>query len=309
MNFLKNLMEKKAKVKKIITHDGPFHSDDIFACATLCLFFKKNNKNFKIIRTRDEKIINNGDYVFDTGGFYNEKENRFDHHQKGGAGKRNNGIEYASFGLVWKKFGSKISGSKAVAKLIDENLVSPVDADDNGVNLFKKTHKVSPFLIQDFFKLMRPTSRETHRDYCNKNFKKSVGVAKEILSRSIMHGQDIMQAEKVIIKAYQNAKNKKIIVLNKYYPFGKIFEEFSKPLFVIFPRKGRDVWIVKTVNKEGEDFMSRKDFPTKWGGLQGEELQKVTGVSDAIFCHKGLFFAVAKTKEGAIKLAQIALES
>jgi len=36
-------------------------------------------------------------------------------------------------------------------------------------------------------------------------------------------------------------------------------------------------------------------------------LQKITGVSDAFFCHKGLFLAVTGSKESAIKLAELAL--
>jgi len=55
--------------------------------------------------------------------------------------------------------------------------------------------------------------------------------------------------------------------------------------------------------------VNRKNFPKLWAGLRDEELQNVTGVPDAIFCHRGLFLAIAKSKEGAIKLAQIAVES
>ncbi len=92
--------------KKIaVTHCGSFHTDDVFACATLSLYFKKNNLKYKLIRTRDDNIIKKADYVFDVGGIYDPKIDRFDHHQYGGAGKRENNIPYASFGLVWKKFG------------------------------------------------------------------------------------------------------------------------------------------------------------------------------------------------------------
>jgi len=41
--------------------------------------------------------------------------------------------------------------------------------------------------------------------------------------------------------------------------------------------------------------------------LRDKELQKVTGVADAIFCHRSLFLAVVKSKEGAIKLAELTL--
>src|SRR3989344_6430775 len=100
-------------MKKLITHNGSFHADDIFAAATFILYLERTNNDFsaqggpalgwEIIRTRDEEIIKSGDYVFDVGGVYDEVENRFDHHQKGGAGQRppppeGGAVGYASFG-------------------------------------------------------------------------------------------------------------------------------------------------------------------------------------------------------------------
>ena len=114
-------METKEK-KILATHNGTFHSDDVFACATLSLFLEKNNMEFEIIRTRDESIINSADYVFDVGGIYDKEKNRFDHHQIGGAGKHNDGIEYASFGLVWDKFGNEVCNSEKIAQKINLKL-------------------------------------------------------------------------------------------------------------------------------------------------------------------------------------------
>ena len=65
--------------KKLVTHNGSFHADDIFACATLCLILEKQGKEFEIIRTRDEEMIKTGDYVFDVGGIYDANKNIFDH--------------------------------------------------------------------------------------------------------------------------------------------------------------------------------------------------------------------------------------
>jgi uncharacterized UPF0160 family protein len=41
----------------------------------------------------------------------------------------------------------------------------------------------------------------------------------------------------------------------------------------------------------------------------GKDLQKVTGISDATFCHRSLFYAVAKSKKGAIKLVELAIKN
>ena len=117
----------------IVTHNGNFHADDIFAVATLTLVF--GEENVSVIRTRDPNIIQGADYVVDVGGIYDESKNRFDHHQKGRAGERDNTIPYASFGLVWKKYGEELSGSLEVAEKIDQILVQWIDAQDNGFQI------------------------------------------------------------------------------------------------------------------------------------------------------------------------------
>ena len=77
---------------KIVTHSSDFHTDDLFAVATILLALG-DTKDFEIIRSRDMSVIETGDYVVDVGGIYDPEKNRFDHHQEGGAGKRDNGIK------------------------------------------------------------------------------------------------------------------------------------------------------------------------------------------------------------------------
>lgn len=296
------------KIKKLITHNGSFHADDIFACATLCLMLKKKGEEFEIIRTRDEEIIKTGDYVFDVGGIYDEKINRFDHHQKDGAGARENGIPYSSFGLVWKKFGIEICGTQEIVVFLDKKLVSPVDAGDNGLDLVENRYEVTPYFVQDAFLSMRPTWKEKNKSE-DEMFLESVEIAKIILAREITQAQDAHSAKELVISAYENAKDKRIIILDKNYPFEYTVHDFTEPLYVICFKESSNYWMVRTVREDPKTFTNRKDFPKAWAGLRDEDLQKITGVADSIFCHRGLFLAVAKSKEGAIKLAQIAVES
>ncbi len=315
MLFFKISMEIKKTIKKLVTHNGSFHTDDIFACAVLSIMLEKEGQEFEIIRTRDEEIIKTGDYVFDVGGVYDAEKNRFDHHQVGGAGKHDNGhaegragIEYASFGLVWKKFGVELCGSTEIAELINNRLVAPVDAFDNGLSLVENKNDISPYLIQDFFRAMRPTWKEENINN-NEMFLKSVSFAKEILLREIICAKDAFLAEQTLTSIYKNTGNKKIIILDKDYPCADILKNFSEPLYVIYPRSTDGFWGTKAIRDNPKSFKNRKDFPKAWAGLRDEELQKITGVADAVFCHRGLFMVVAKSKEGAIKLAQIAVES
>lgn len=294
-------------MKKLITHNGSFHTDEIFSAATLSLLLKQEKKDFEIIRTRDEEIIKNGDYVFDVGGIYDPEQNKFDHHQVGGSGQRQNGIAYSSFGLVWKKFGIKLCNSQKVFDLLDKKLVAPIDADDNGFSLTQNKHDISPYLIQDIFSIMQPTWKEELN--VDEMFFKCVNIAKTILSREIIHAEDIILAEETIVSIYNKAQDKRIIVLDKRYPYEYIFDNYPEIMFVIYPRKITNDWGARAVRKNLKTFQNRKDFPKSWGGQRDRELAELSGVPDAIFCHLGLFLAVAKSKEGAIKLAQIAVES
>src|SRR5436190_1581201 len=100
--------------KTIVTHDTSYHADDVFAVATLLLAFP----DAQVIRSREQSVIDSADIVVDTGSVYDPPKMRFDHHQAGGAGQRQNNIPYASFGLVWKEFGERISGSREAAEII-----------------------------------------------------------------------------------------------------------------------------------------------------------------------------------------------
>ena len=142
-----NLFKSKIKV---VTHDGSFHADDVFACAALSLWAERNGRKIEIIRTRDENLIKRADIVLDVGMEYDPEKNKFDHHQKDGAGEREFGIRYSSFGLVWKKFGIELSGSEKAAKVIDKILVAPIDAYDNGFDLVENRYGISPYFIQHF---------------------------------------------------------------------------------------------------------------------------------------------------------------
>src|SRR3989344_1960572 len=150
----------KNSKKILVTHNGSFHADDVFACAALSFVLGCEGVPFEIIRTRDEDIITKADYVFDVGGIYDAEQNRFDHHQPGGAGKRSNGIEYSSLGLVWNKFGEKLAGSVRAREVIEKRLCAPIDAWDNGFDLVINKNEIKPYYIQNIFFSMYPTWKE-----------------------------------------------------------------------------------------------------------------------------------------------------
>ncbi|KKQ86565.1 MAG: hypothetical protein UT09_C0031G0002 [Parcubacteria group bacterium GW2011_GWF2_38_8] len=299
-------MEMKNNPQKIITHNGSFHADDVFAAATLSLVLEKRDESFEVIRTRDPEIIKTGDYVFDVGGIYDEKTNRFDHHQLSFEEKRKEGILYSSFGLVWKKFGEELCYSKKAKEIIDNKLVAPIDANDNGFDLVENKYDISPYCIENFFYSMRLTWMEKNTSN-GEMFLECVRIAKVILWREIIQAKDTVLAEEKVISIYKNIKDKRIITLDENYSYESVLNNFSEPLFVIYPRADNVSWAIKAIRKNPKSFENRKNLPNSWAGLRDKEFQKITGVQDAVFCHRALFMAVAKTKEGAIKLAELAL--
>ncbi len=297
---INNMISFFRKKKICVTHNGAFHADDLFATATLSIL---NNGNIKIIRTRDLKIIETGDYVYDVGGENDPERNKFDHHQEGGAGKRDNGTPYSSFGLVWKKFGEQICGSKDVASKIDEKLIQAIDANDNGINLFEVKGEVAPYTIQDMFFNFRPSWKE-EQDF-DKHFKELVPFVVKIINREIIKTRDSLEAESMVKMAYEKAEDKRVIILEDSYPWFEIINEYSEPLYIISNKN--DLWRAEAVRKEKYNFEVRKPFPSNWAGKRDDEMVKVTEVSDAVFCHNGRFLIVAKSKEGIMALVKKAL--
>ena len=290
--------------KTIVIHDGKFHADDLFAVATLRLVL---DHKCTVIRTRDEKKIADADYVADVGAINDQDKNRFDHHMTEGAGFHANGIPYASFGLVWKKFGVQLAGSAEIAARIEEKLVSSIDADDNGVSLVTPKGDVVPYGFQSFLYTYRPTWREDPSMY-DTSFMELLPVAERIIMREIAIARDTLMAKDAVEKAYQNAEDKRIIVLDANYPFQETLIQYPEPLYIVSQRPGDTKWKAEAIHEKMYGFDCRKQFPESWAGLRDAELEKVTGVQGAVFCHRARFLAVAETKEGALALAKLAVE-
>lgn len=292
-------------LKKIITHSGNFHTDEVFACAVLSLL---HDGNVEIERSRDPKVWATGDYVVDVGAEYDPSRGRFDHHQEGGAGIRENKTPYSSFGLVWKEFGEKVTGSSYVASLIDLRLVQPIDAGDNGFETFGVHGDVSPFLVQDVISSFRPGWNEPRTE--DEGFFEAVPFAKKILEREIMRTKREEEGKKFAEKAYEEAEDKRIIVLEDHYPWYEAIGTKPEPLFVVKPDRGNmGKWKIEAVRSEVHSFKNRKNLPSTWAGKTGNELAEISGVPDALFCHNKLFVAVAGSKEGALKLVQLAVDA
>jgi len=295
---------------RIATHSGSFHPDDLLSVATLRILLKKRGAcRVKVVRTREQAEIAKADFVVDVGGEYDPARRRFDHHQASGAGARANGIPYASFGLVWQTFGAELCGSEKCAAAIDSELVQLVDAVDNGVEICSSViQEVHPYTFGYALSSFLPSWKELAdgRVTADQAFAKALVFAEAVLAREIARTKDAEEGRVNVEKAYQAAPDKRVVVLDHSYVWGDVLRAYSEPLYVIYPQGG-DKWHVKAVRNDPNSFKNRKDLPVAWAGKRDAEFAQLTGVSDALFCHKNLFLAVAGSLEGAKKLAKLAI--
>jgi uncharacterized UPF0160 family protein len=304
MTFFRKLFHKKII---IVTHNGSFHADDVFACATLSIWADKNQYSTRIIRTRDPSIIERADYVIDVGMQYDPKKNRFDHHQKDGAGLHENSTPFASFGLVWKHFGEKICDSKEVALRIEQKLVIPIDARDNGFNLYN--HKlINGHTIEEVILDLNPTWLENQNEL-DGQFDKALKLAKQVLIRQLKVNAATIEGERLTKEAIIKQNNPKILILDKYIDWEEGVVNNPEIKLVVYPHRNGGSWCVQSGRDNLDDFNSnRATLPAEWTTLRDIELQKMSNVIDAIYCARGGWFGTAKSKQGAVKMAEKALQ-
>jgi uncharacterized UPF0160 family protein len=297
-------MDIQKKFKRIGTHNGKFHADEVIATAILKELF-----DVEITRTRDEKVLQELDIVYDVG------RGEFDHHGIEKKYRANeNETPYASSGLIWKSFGSDLIKLKNpnlsedevenIFYYIDRSFIEGVDALDNGVWIDKtEVPLLHISLIIDKFNPLWNSSKDE-----NEAFNEAVEFVRVILKNTLEHRFSVLDAKNTVIKAYKNRTVPEILLLDTYCPYGYSLKDIDKKeevLYVIYPRQ--NTYALQSVRNEDKE--DKKKLPKSWAGLSDEELAKVTGVPDSIFCHTGRFIAVAASFEGIMNLAKLAIDT
>ncbi len=265
--------------KKGITHAGVFHADDVFSTALL----KMLDPEFEVQRVFEVGEVSDDCIVYDIG------RGRFDHHGEEVL-YHENGRRYASFGLLWEEYGEYISGSEKIKKEIEESFVSVIDESDNGGEEDMVSGIISAF---------NPLWNSS--EDINEAFDRAVETAKTIFEKLVEKEKSMALADKEVMEAY-NESCENIVILKRFAPWSKLLTATDAE-FVVYPsmRGGYNVQGVPISNETRE---LKVPFPESWGGLDNEELVKESGIEDLVFCHRGLFLAVAKTEAGAVEAAK-----
>ena len=78
-------------------------------------------------------------------------------------------------------------------------------------------------------------------------------------------------------------------------------------LYVLYQDRG-DSWRIQAVPVSLGSFQSRKKLLLEWNGLRDNELSEKAGIAGCIFVHATGFIGGNESKEGALLMAQKALE-
>lgn len=289
----------------IATHDGSFHADEVFAIAALGLL----GQAVSITRTRDPDVLSQADLRVDVGFRHDPSTGDFDHHQRGFGEVRDNGVRYASFGLIWREFGARLcAGDRDVAEAVDATLVQGVDANDTGQHLTQSLLEgVHPMTVDDVIAGFNARWDEELRPEQERlRFDEAVALARGILAREISYAAAGRRAVRIVHDAIAAATDPRVIELPANAPWKQVVvPEAPEALYVIYPK--RQGFGLEAVPRELGSFANRRDLPSHWAGREGADLVEVTGVPDALFCHAKRFLVVARSREAIRQLAALAL--
>ena len=295
-----------------MTHSGIFHADEVMATVILIKRFGniRVRRTFKVPEKFSELKLFDGTLpiVYDIGG------GKYDHHQRGGNGCRENGVPYASAGLIWRDFGRDVSpdtcpNKELVWSLVDRDLIQGIDAIDNGA-MPSADYACKAMSISGVISSFNPTwNSSKSSDDC---FEEAVEFAERIFDNVLESAMSKAEAEAVVETAIAEAAEG-IMVLPYFVPWQEFVFSSENPkakelLYVVFP-SNRGGYNMQCVPVSLGSFASRKVLPENWCGLPASELQAVTGVATVTFCHNNGFMAATQTQEDAIKLAKLAAEA
>jgi len=310
-----------------VTHNGRFHADDVFAAAILKLL---HGDRIIIERTRTVAVIDTADIVFDVGMVFDAQRRRFDHHQEG-APQRSSGVPYSSAGLLWREFGHELLAQiafsnatkgqlEAAWEKLDQTLFLTIDKLDNGIgapmagDISTLVAQINPtFLEGDDFDNSFTEAVEFAKAHLSRfvaNVHAEVVIAPQHRARLLAHARANSVAEAAIRAAAAVTDDPRVIILEQNLPFREaVFRIGLDDLrYVISPSSTPGQWGLEAVPVDPTSFASKRSLPASWAGLSPAELQQLSGVKDALFAHRGRFFAAAGSREGALSLARLALQ-
>ena len=134
-------------INTIVVHNSVFHADDVFSVAMARLM----NPDIMVVRTSNPETLRayvpaveqGTALMVDIGAAIGQI--KFDHHQKDARRRpiedgiyhnpetdEDEAVKYCGFGLLWEAYGCKLCPTEKAFRIIERELVIPIDRCDNG---------------------------------------------------------------------------------------------------------------------------------------------------------------------------------
>lgn len=280
------------------THDGTFHADEVTACALLLQFGLIDRDH--IYRTRDPVVLAKCEYVCDVGGVYDPARKLLDHHQASYTG------EWSSAGMVLHFLLDTHVITEEAYQLFHRSLVGGVDAHDNGRAVVLRGYCTFSQVISNFTPITYDPSKEEQHKAFMEAVEFVVGHL-DRLWRRYLYTQSCRQAVADRMKT-----DTVCLMFDAPIPWVESFFELGgehhPAIFVIMPSGGH--WKLRGIPPTFEERMKvRVQLPSAWAGLLEEDLERVSGIPGALFCHKERFISVWKSKEAVLLALESVLKS
>lgn len=275
---------------KIVTHDGIFHADEIFAIATL-LYFRSTvqdieDENYEIIRTRDKDKIEQAKsdadiYVIDVGGEYDIDKKNFDHHHD---------IDLVASNLLMLIYLEQ-------KNLITENVFNELysfnegisDWDRNSANIhakFKDFNKVQKYrLLSQLIAGFNRDPRDEEKQAAQ--FHKALQFAIKIVGNEYYSALSRIDADRIWAKA---EKKQGYVIMQEFCSVWQEKAEAEGLKYGIYsPKEGQ--WNLQIVNSIADNLPDEGTIK----GFIGDNF---------VFLHPGRFVAGFKTLQSAEAVAK-----
>ena len=315
---------------RLVTHGGSFHCDDVMGFVILRHALGLDQRtDWSLVRTRDPQTIADADIVWDVGASADAGAGRCDHHMAG-APARPCGTPYSSAGLLWLVHGRRAATAvlgrdvntsivERVWLSLDRDLIRLIDMADNGcrpeigyadpAELAAADGMALPMIVDGFnppwdaIVGLSPAERDEIQDQC---FRAAAMLVSQVLVNRIHGLRAGFAADDAVIAAYGRSADNRVLELDAAMPWQDAVHRAGLPtLLAVYP--AGDTWMVNCMPPRPGSFEQKLPLPASWAGLRDAGLARESGVPDAVFCHKGRFIAGAGSRDGALRLARLAL--
>ena len=138
-------------------------------------------------------------------------------------------------------------------------------------------------------------------------FLEAAGFAAGVLRRRVEEMRARRAAEASVLAAHRAGEDPRLLVLDRGMPWKNVVFAHGLPvLFTVSPASNGN-WMVDTMPPEPGSFDQRMPLPEAWAGLDAAALAERSGVADAVFVHLRRFVGAAKSREGAVAMARLAM--